>query len=162
MPYLTITTPLCQAVADHITAQAGTYRETVTVERVNLPVDDVESLPDTGAPLVTVFPGVRRLAPDDQYRDSRGREYRVAVAVRAKMPRTLSAADRKTREDQLIQLGEEIEQSLEETIFAIGAERLAYIESEGTAGGDTLPFIAQHLEKQNQFTSAIAAVYLHV
>ena len=150
---------LAKAVAASIVAAsgAGDYSQTVTVERVNVPLDDRDDLPDsTAPPLVTVFAG-DRAAGGDGGRDGEQRSYRIVATIRQKHQANLAAATRLTNEDALVGLGEEIEQSIERTVYELaGGITLAWEETSGGAGGASSPLLVGETERSNQFTAVIA------
>lgn len=92
---------LCTLVSDYIAAQS--YSQTIVVERRNVPVTQVEESDDI---LVTVFPGEYRIVDHD--RGSYEREYTVNVAIR----NIIGEQDERTGQDALLQLVDEIEDSL--------------------------------------------------
>lgn len=92
---------LCGLVADYLAGQS--FSQTIVVERRNVPIAQVEESDDI---LVTVFPGEYRILDHD--RGSYEREFTVNVAIR----NIIGEQDERTGQDALLQLVDEIEDSL--------------------------------------------------
>lgn len=158
MPAITIA--LAEEVKDYIAGEA--YSEAVTVERVNVPIHKLEDIPDmTDSPLVTIYPGEHSIVQAASRVESE-RNYVVVVLLREKTKRGLTDALIIQRQDELIGLAEEIEQSLELVGFTIGAASVRPLSVSGSVAGDNIPLLQTHAAEYNEFAAVISVTYVTV
>jgi hypothetical protein len=132
---------LCDAVVDFL--NAGSFSQSFTATRSNAPTQQLE---DTTDILVTVFPGDYFV--ESESRDTWRRTYSVFVAVQKMV------ADQ-TEQDEMLELVEEIEESLEgESMADYPMSNLA-----GTSGSRS-PIDLDQIRVANQFVSVLEVNYL--
>ena len=160
MSFNRIHVPLTVAVQDELQARIddGTFDEEwilsgLTVKRANNPVD---KLKESNQLTIVVYPGQRLIEED--YRGSRQRVYRTVIAVMEKIDLAGDTAAELARQDDLIGLGEAIEQHFEELILRFDGLAAGWLEGE-TGGAGLLPFVPNFLTEWNQFVTIVALHY---
>lgn len=139
MPAKVVT--LCEAVVDFLNGES--YSQSFTATRTNAGVNQLE---DTNDLQVTVFPGDYQV--EIESRDAWRRTYSVFVVVQKN-------TDTKDDEDEMLELVEEIESSLENEDMG----EFVMVGLVGTLGGRT-PVQADQLLTAGQFVSAIEVNYI--
>ena len=147
-----IATPLAAAVTAHLVAASadGQLTETITPTRANVPLESITG--SAQGVVVVVFPGQR--STELQGRSEDERTYEIRVAVWERLSQLGDGADPLTRQDELIALGESVEQALERQRFDLGDVEAVWNSSEAAD-----PIFPSHIETKNQFTTLITIYF---
>ena len=139
---------LCDQIVEHLndsTQQAGYVCE-FTADRINIPRYDLENV--TGLQVI-VFPGPR--LPEKIGRDTWLKTYSVFVLLAQKVSGNTDWSERE-RQDELIELAEQIENSLwDQTFLGMGSIPLEGVEFP--------PFIEDWLKQDDVFVQILEVAY---
>jgi len=135
---------LCDAVVDFLNGES--YSQAFTATRANVPVRTLE---ETNGLVVEVFPG--DYVVEEETRTEWRYEYTVNIAV----SQVITAADRLQAEDDLLELVEEIEESLKSEPM----DGFSMFNLSATAAG-AQHFNAERLLASGQFIAVLGITYI--